>query len=326
MTRDRDGAQCKICTRPFTVFKWAPRKGGAFKRTVICLTCARAKNCCQSCMLDLSLGIDLNTRDHLLKMAGESEGGNIEIVHNAKNEVARIYNAEQLDRKFNREDDERGVKTDSGDRAKLLLGKIEKVVEGGKKRKRRDETRNRHDETRKNVNITKGDLLKLCKNLPFNGSLNHIPKNEQIKTFFLFGVNDETTDYSIKEYFGDLLGDRKVIESVFVNTRGKFGFVEFINREIAEMAAKKMKKDGDDKATLFVLNRVPIRVCWAGKTVTSGSDYSNIELDKIGQLVRKQMIKLAKGGEDVKKEVKKEVRKEKRRKVEYKALGDYEID
>jgi len=47
------GHECKICNRPFTVFRWNPGNGGRFKKTEICTTCSKIKGVCQTCLLDL---------------------------------------------------------------------------------------------------------------------------------------------------------------------------------------------------------------------------------------------------------------------------------
>lgn len=47
MSKQNFGAECKICTRPFTVFRWLPGAGMRYKKTEICQTCAKSKNVCQ---------------------------------------------------------------------------------------------------------------------------------------------------------------------------------------------------------------------------------------------------------------------------------------
>lgn len=75
-------AECKMCSRPFTVYQWRPGKGSKFRKTQICQMCARLKNVCQVCLLDLEYGLSAQSRDYGLEMAGfdsmqmpESEAG-----------------------------------------------------------------------------------------------------------------------------------------------------------------------------------------------------------------------------------------------------------
>lgn len=64
MTRHAWGSACKVCERPFTSFRWRPAgQGTRPKKTEVCQTCARAKNVCQTCLLDLQYGLPVQVRD-----------------------------------------------------------------------------------------------------------------------------------------------------------------------------------------------------------------------------------------------------------------------
>lgn len=66
MSKQHQGKECKVCGRPFTVFRWNPGSGMRFKKTEICTTCAKLKNVCQSCILDLEYHLPTQVRDAAL--------------------------------------------------------------------------------------------------------------------------------------------------------------------------------------------------------------------------------------------------------------------
>ena len=76
MTKETAGKACKICDRPFTIFRWRPGAKARFKKTEVCQTCAKMKNVCQTCVLDLTYGLPVQVRDAVLAEAAASgEGG-----------------------------------------------------------------------------------------------------------------------------------------------------------------------------------------------------------------------------------------------------------
>lgn len=66
--KEKFGKECKICNRPFTVFRWCPGAGMRYKKTEICQTCCKLKNVCQTCLLDLEYGLPVQVRDSALKI------------------------------------------------------------------------------------------------------------------------------------------------------------------------------------------------------------------------------------------------------------------
>ncbi|VDK61346.1 unnamed protein product [Onchocerca ochengi] len=89
--KDRHGAECKICQRPFTCFRWMPGKGMRYKKTEVCQTCAKMKNVCQTCLLDLEFGLPVQVRDHALQIQDDlpRQGANRDYyIQNQERELA----------------------------------------------------------------------------------------------------------------------------------------------------------------------------------------------------------------------------------------------
>ncbi|XP_053992088.1 pre-mRNA-splicing factor RBM22-like [Hylaeus volcanicus] len=66
MIRLTTGKECRICTRPYTSFRWQPGGKARYKNTIICQTCAKVKNVCQVCLFDLEFGLPVEVRDKFL--------------------------------------------------------------------------------------------------------------------------------------------------------------------------------------------------------------------------------------------------------------------
>lgn len=292
------GAQCKICTRPYTLFKWNAQKftnGKAdFKRTVICLTCSRSRNCCQCCMRDLLMGVDEKLRDRLIKEANLGEflktRDDIDVIQNAKTTVGRMYNANALEKKFSQEE----VKEMTEDERLALIERLTTFIESV------NEDKHTLPSKRRFKPLPKEQLVKLANNFPLNGNLSTKPSDEELKTFFLFGVNDNTFIYSIKDYFEALLPNKeneKVVDSICVSQVGGFGYIEFTTRSIAEKIADIICESNNDENSkvpyLINVNSTNVRVCWFhGEELILPSSFTNVQLSNIGSVIDKHLKKL----------------------------------
>ncbi|XP_052752298.1 pre-mRNA-splicing factor RBM22 [Galleria mellonella] len=94
MTKEKYGKECKICVRPFTVFRWCPGARMRFKKTEICQTCSKLKNVCQTCLLDLEYGLPIQVRDAALKIQDDLP----------RNEVNKEYYIQNLDNQMSKYD------------------------------------------------------------------------------------------------------------------------------------------------------------------------------------------------------------------------------
>ncbi|KZO97846.1 hypothetical protein CALVIDRAFT_479374 [Calocera viscosa TUFC12733] len=90
MSKQEFGKECGSCTRPFTVFRWNPGSGARFKSTVICQTCAKVKNVCQTCLLDLEYGLPTQVRDTALGVKGDAPSSEINREYYAQNMEAKM--------------------------------------------------------------------------------------------------------------------------------------------------------------------------------------------------------------------------------------------
>lgn len=84
---------CKLCSRPFTTFRWRPGGRGKFFTTEICQTCAKLRNACQACVLDLVYKLPVQIRDKIT-------GDGVTAPPVQTNEVHREYFADQAERKI----------------------------------------------------------------------------------------------------------------------------------------------------------------------------------------------------------------------------------
>lgn len=89
MLKSPGKSECKACEKAYTGFRWKP--GGVqsrYKQTIICQSCSKKKNVCQTCLFDLEFGLPVQVCDQLRK---DYKGDNTELKRLALARSAPYY-------------------------------------------------------------------------------------------------------------------------------------------------------------------------------------------------------------------------------------------
>ncbi|KAG8660157.1 zinc finger CCCH domain-containing protein 49 [Manihot esculenta] len=249
MTRAEFDKECKICTRPFTVFRWRPGRDARFKKSEICQTCSKLKNVCQVCLLDLEYGLPVQVRDTALSI-----NSNDAI---PKSDVNREYFAEEHDRRARA-----GIDYESSygkARPNDTILKLQRTTPYYKRNRahvcsfyvRGECTRGAECPYRHEMPVT-GELsqqnikdryygvndpvaLKLLNKAGEMPSLEP-PEDESIKTLYVGGLDARITEQDLRDNFyahGE-------IESIKMVPQRAIAFVTYTTREGAEKAAEEL--------------------------------------------------------------------------------------
>jgi pre-mRNA-splicing factor RBM22/SLT11 len=261
MLKEDYGAECKICSRPYTVFRWKADRTARTKRTNICLTCARLKNCCQSCMLDLSFGLPLTVRDAALKM----------VAPGPQSEINREYYAQNHEKEL---EEGRGAveeyeKTD--EKARDLLRRLANSEPYYKKQRRleaAEDTTEKPSTSESKPSYGPGPVrtsdTKNAASKPGRGSSRVVagarppqpsdwlpPQDPTVTSLFVTGVEDDLPEHAIRTFFTPF----GQIRSIVCSHRSHCAFINYATREGAEAAAAQCQ----GKA---VIQGCPLRVRW----------------------------------------------------------------
>ncbi|KAL6008697.1 hypothetical protein ACLOJK_021923 [Asimina triloba] len=249
MTKADFDKECKICTRPFTVFRWRPGRDARYKKTEVCQTCSKLKNVCQVCLLDLEYGLPVQVRDTALAI-----NSNDAI---PKSDVNREYFAEEHDRRARA-----GLDYESSygkARPNDTILKLQRTTPYYKRNRahvcsfyvRGECTRGAECPYRHEMPIT-GELSQqnikdryygvndpvALKLLSKAGEMPSLvpPDDESIKTLYVGGLDARITEQDLRDHFyahGE-------IESVRMVLQRACAFVTYTTREGAEKAAEEL--------------------------------------------------------------------------------------
>jgi pre-mRNA-splicing factor RBM22/SLT11 len=283
MLKEDYGAECKLCTRPFTIFRWKADRTARQKRTGICLTCARLKNCCQCCMLDLSFGLPITIRDAALKMVAPGPTSDVNREYFAQNNEKEIEEGRGL---------EGYEKTD--EKARDLLrrlaasepyykkqrrleqeGEGQKMLEGGEGAEgvegassfgpirtadsRKSAYGSSYASPKGNTPAARGGKAGARSGRSFPSAAALPPKpadilppaDTNITSLFITGVEDDMPEHEIRTYFTQF----GALRSLVCSHRSHCAFVNYMERASAEKAAAACQGRA-------LVKGVPLRVQW----------------------------------------------------------------
>jgi len=277
MLKEDYGAECKICTRPFTVFRWKADRTARQKRTNICLTCARLKNCCQHCMLDLSFGLPIVVRDAALKM----------IAPGPNSEINREYYAQEHEKEIEEGRGAVEAYNQTDEKARDLLRRLAQSEPYYKKQRRLEEEGHPEEgrkllegpsEGRSSYNQSgpirtadsrgkghgasaamRGGRNPASSKRPFPSTAALPPQPEDIlpppdpnvTSLFITGVEDDLPEHELKVFFQQF----GPLRSAVCSHRSHCAFMNYMTRSSAETAAAACQ----GKA---IVKGVPLRVKW----------------------------------------------------------------
>ncbi|SPQ19168.1 8efb999b-0d3c-4a3c-8418-c104403daa6d [Thermothielavioides terrestris] len=279
MLKEDYGAECKLCTRPFTVFSWAGegRAHGRKRRTGICLTCARLKNACQCCIMDLQYGLPIAIRDKALEL----------VAPGPQSEINREYFAQNNERAV--EEGRAGVEQyeKADEKARELLRRLAQSKPYFRKGREVDAEGNPVGGSATGGNAAAGAGLggvgpirtrdsraaaaagarggargggkggsrrpPIPPNAPPPGPKDWLPPADRnIMSLFVTGIEDDLPEYKIRDFF-KAFGK---IKSLVVSHMSHCAFVNYETREGAEKAAAECKGRA-------VIAGCPMRIRWS---------------------------------------------------------------
>ncbi|KAF7881825.1 uncharacterized protein EAF02_006513 [Botrytis sinoallii] len=274
MIKQDHGEECKLCTRPFTVFQWKADRTARSKRTNICLTCARLKNCCQCCMLDLSFGLPIVVRDAALKMIAPGPQSEVNREYYAQNHekeieegkgmeeyektdekarelLRRLANSQPYFRKGRKMiTDGEGSGSGAANGSQSEKG-IALATKGPGPIRTRDGQPSRGAGRGGRGGARGGRAFPSAAQLPPGPQDILPPSDKSITSLFITGVEDDLPEYKIRDFFSPY----GKLRSLVCSHMSHCAFINYATREGAEAAAEALQ----GKA---IIAGCPLRVQW----------------------------------------------------------------
>ncbi|KYR03003.1 CCCH-type zinc finger-containing protein [Tieghemostelium lacteum] len=260
MTKIENNRKCKICSVPYTEFKWKPGTNARFKKTEICKTCATVKNVCQVCIHDLQFGLPVQLRDAALQGQYESTPtSDINIRYQSTLNQKAIENGE-----INYDDFQptemlkqlaRTQPYHKRNEAHVCSFYLKGTCNRGDACPYKHTTE-KHDPNLANQNIKDryyGNNDPVALKMMQSYKNQHPPKDKSITTLYLTNVDTEhITEQELRNNFFTF----GPVESIKILPLQKSAFVKLGTREAAESAFQTLHSN-------LIINEIPINIQWA---------------------------------------------------------------
>eukprot|EP01068_Selenidium_serpulae_P011826 Selendium_serpulae@DN5730_c0_g1_i1.p2 len=267
MTSAAADKECKVCGRPFMVFRWQPGRKARFKSTIVCQACAKLKNVCQTCLFDLEFGLPVQVRDRYLE-----DHVKLDL---PDSRVNRDYMASTIDSQVD------GLSYGKTAPNPMLVKLARTTPYYQRNRARicsfwqrgqcmRGETCPfRHEDNDGDPDLADQNIKdryagqsdpvaeKIFRRVEQQNALQP-PEDKRVTTLYLGGLSAETGENDIRDQFYSF-GE---IRSIKMIPRQGCSFVTFTTRESAEAAAEKLHKN-------LIINDQKIKLLW-GRPNTAG--------------------------------------------------------
>ncbi|KAI9202164.1 Rbm22 protein [Polychytrium aggregatum] len=243
MSKQQHGKECKICSRPFTVFRWCPGAGMRYKKTEICQTCAKIKNVCQTCVLDLEFGLPTQVRDSIMDVEDNIPRSDVNREFFVQSVEDKLGNSSLVDYgKANsaaRETLKKMARTDpyyKRNRAHIcsffVKGKCTRGDECPYRHEMPVENELSHQNIKDRYYGQNDPVAKKILNRTDKGAKLRPPEDPTITNLYLTGITEDITDTDLRNHFY-AFGE---IKSVVVVKKSKCAFVNYATRASAELA------------------------------------------------------------------------------------------
>ncbi|GMM55242.1 Ecm2 protein [Maudiozyma humilis] len=240
MTRVPLGAQCRVCTLPFTLYHFKPSaRSHTLVKTVLCPGCASQRDVCQCCMRDMQWHVSIEERDQIVALV---QGDDTDTTTPAaRNSMMKRFLA--------RKGGKLGGAKVTGDAAALaelverMRGSIARIE--GELQEESEESKGPGDSDR----LASVDISKILARLPLSQPLT---ADTHTRSFLLYNIPQTLPEWRVGDAVARVAGAADWrdggTDSLVVNHRAGAGGVRFASDALADAFVAGLLRAGEVSA------------------------------------------------------------------------------